>query len=938
MRYGFFVGRLHMLLSLIVLLVVAEHGSARSLSAAVKRALARDLIGLIESVHLLPTVQVPVRGNLHPNFALAHHNLALMDELQEKFSSDADILHNYLNLYQDPTTAKGNELVAAVYLAMQDTADAYVKQSSSDNKYPDFFWHWGANVDHALNRVTDTDRVALLQQVISSIMHDRERIRARRDGDVDLLQIYQQLMTKLNGTELQEVEDAATMLTDLPQLSFKLPQEQAKQIQAYLDSEDISLTGFYATLDEVMTPILALDIDNPISLQSKITNIDILNREALARIVEKYNGKTPAASKIDLIHANPSLAPDLAGMSWQITWDDLRTNRFLASATGELLLKMGWSWRDFAELLYPDDPDAQARFISAFNMSNQAQQIALALLTQIQKATLSEADQLAAIDSYLAELPHLEEKRNLMAKLEIVQARDELNDDWTARPELEGSSRRQLLEQAFANHTTANKHWLYLTSGGLMTSEKWYLPSLELAQLLFEDGVTEKQLREHVFTPAVFTKLLANETITEQELATWRQSLSREKLMSLFTQLGIEEQSARLLVRGVVSLPAALQLEGFARATVAGLASNAKFITQLQKITATDSMYAPLARDILRELNEFNQQPAKRKRRQSKKKLKTSQVLSELRQALQAVDAKMFAARKNYLNASRNYLLYSVIADGDATLFKIGETNSTDHDKNIDPQVARDLVGMVAQAEPIKVIALPRRDGMSAQELLAVLLEFYGEHGRGELRVATAAELDGIAMAGQHEGWLKSLTGSLAGERLEQMIMPALEEATARINVHRHVPRTTAPRRDPLAAKQKKHRAPTQAQQERQLTRRIKKLATQIGREGLPSDTPVWLRLRAIINYAGTTPAELTGRAAMRNFDAARLMSIIAPESTVLPTYAEVQTLQAALAALHTPKRKKLRREDRYMRRSRYESWQKIEKEVHALLERVGRP
>lgn len=949
MRYGFFI-RLHMLLACLVLSVVAEHSHARALSAAAKRALARDLIAMIEAAHMLPTVRAPLLEDLYEVMndgnMLVQHKLALTGRLQEKFSEHADILPNYLNLHQAPVTAEDNELnelIAAVYLITKDTADAYVKEFSNDKRL-NFFWHWGTHTEHALNTVDDTERLAFLQKIVSKTMHDREKVRARPDGEVDLLQIYQRLMTKLRGTELQKVEDAVVMLTDLPQLGYKLPPEQAKQIYAYLEGEDISLDGFYAAIDELLLPLLAPDLDSSISLQSQIKTIDILNPKAMTLVVEKLSGKTLAPSEIDSIHTNPTLVAALDTLSWQITWDDLRKHHFLSSATGKLLLKMGWDWRDFAKLLYPDDPDARASFIGAFNTSNQTEQITQALLAK--KATLSDADQLVAIDSYLAELPHLDEKSKLITMLAEANKHDNLSEDWSERPELEGSSRRLLLEQAMTNYAAENKHWLYLTSSGLKTSEKWHLPALEIAQLMFEEGLTEKQLRQHVFTPTIFAKLLSGETVTEQELTTWRQALSRKKLMSLLTQIGIEERNAQLLVRGIVSLPATLQLEGFARATAAGLTSNAKFIAQLQKITATDGMYALLAREILMELKEFNRQPAKRKRkRKQSKNLQASRVPSELRKALQTVDTKMFAARKKYLNASRNYLLYSFIADGDATLFKISQTHAADYVSNdgkntdIDLLIAQEVAGMVAQAEQIKVITLPPRNGMSAQELLAVLLEFYGERGSGELRVATAADLDGHVAAGQHEGWLKSLAGSLAGERLQQLIMPALEEATARINVHRHIPRTAAPRRELPAAKQKKHRAPTQASQtERQLARRIKELATQIGREGLPSDTPVWLRLRAIINYAGTTPVALTGRAAMRDFDAARFASIVAPESTVLPSRAEIQTLHAALSALHTPKRKKLRREDSYMRRSRYGSWQKIDKEVNALLRLVGTP
>ncbi len=757
--------KLNMLLPLVIL--VADHSSARALQPAVKRMLARDLLVAVESVRMIPNVHVSAPKDLSRHL-LDHHQQALALRMQEQLRSRDDIMHDYLNVWQDPAATKVTELATAVYSVVKDTADTHVEKHSQNNHYSPS-WHWGAHTGDALNTLGDTDRARLLEQRITAIMQVRNATGAHQDSGVDVLQIYRQLATKLSGEALLIMEDIAMALVNFPQLNFKVPPELAEQMYIYMDSDGVNLTEFSAAFNKhLLTTLVAQDNTIPLRIKSKTINI------------------------------------------------------------------------------------------------------------------LS------------------------------------LNDDPTPQP------------------------WISFSVGNIMHNGMWYYPALELAQLMFDKGVTEKQLREHVFTPTIFAKLLANETITEPELAAWQQSLSREELTSLLTQLGVAAPSAQALVDATASLLTVLQLEGFTRATAAGMDSNAKFITQLRDMVAADSMYAPLAREILTDANAFKPQRGKRKRRKHNKS--QTSALSTLRQELQAVEAKMFVARKNYLSTSRDYLLYSFVVNGDATLFKIGQANFRDYvadGKNADVEllVAQELVGMVAtrQAEQIEIVTLMQRDGMSASALLAVMLEFYGARGSNELRAATAAELDGIAAAGP-EGWLKLLTGPRSGTQLTQLILPALEEADARINVHKHIPRTEVPRRD-QPVMQEKNTAPEQpAPAEQKLARRVTKLAARIGRAELPPDIPMWLRLRALINYADTTAAELVGRATMHNIDSARLTDLLSPESEALPTYAELQTLRTTLLALHTPKKKKRRQEGRFVRRARNESLQNIEKEINAQLRLVGKP
>lgn len=89
-----------------------------------------------------------------------------------------------------------------------------------------------------------------------------------------------------------------------------------------------------------------------------------------------------------------------------------------------------------------------------------------------------------------------------------------------------------------------------------------------------------------------------------------------------------------------------------------------------------------------------------------------------------------------------------------------------------------------------------------------------------------------------------------------------------------------------------------------ELARRIAKLSNIIGKSSLPADTPVWLRLRAIIDYAGTDMQQLAQRTDLQDMQA-RFFALIANDATVLPTQEELINITLALEK-HISKNKRM--------------------------------
>ena len=80
--------------------------------------------------------------------------------------------------------------------------------------------------------------------------------------------------------------------------------------------------------------------------------------------------------------------------------------------------------------------------------------------------------------------------------------------------------------------------------------------------------------------------------------------------------------------------------------------------------------------------------------------------------------------------------------------------------------------------------------------------------------------------------------------------------------------------------------------------------AKQIAHNRLPADTPMWLRLRALLAYLDANAKELGRRAAMKNISSQRFAILLDPNSKAVPTQVELDSIAKALAQ-HTLTRAK---------------------------------
>jgi len=117
-------------------------------------------------------------------------------------------------------------------------------------------------------------------------------------------------------------------------------------------------------------------------------------------------------------------------------------------------------------------------------------------------------------------------------------------------------------------------------------------------------------------------------------------------------------------------------------------------------------------------------------------------------------------------------------------------------------------------------------------------------------------------------------------------------------------------------------------QAQRELEQDVASLASKIGRKAMPFNTPIWLRLRAILAYAELSSTALVQLAEMQAVGAKRFAVLISPDDGAMPTKAELDDIKQALIK-HT-----LKREKRHIISSKQKDrlLENIEIEVEAIL------
>ena len=116
--------------------------------------------------------------------------------------------------------------------------------------------------------------------------------------------------------------------------------------------------------------------------------------------------------------------------------------------------------------------------------------------------------------------------------------------------------------------------------------------------------------------------------------------------------------------------------------------------------------------------------------------------------------------------------------------------------------------------------------------------------------------------------------------------------------------KTAAPK---MTAEQRRQQAQSEAERNRkkeqreakqkaadELIQKIVKLSLMVGKTSLPADTPVWLHLRAVINYAGIDVQSLAQRSDLKDMQA-RFFALVAQDAAVLPEASDLASIELAL-------------------------------------------
>ncbi len=116
----------------------------------------------------------------------------------------------------------------------------------------------------------------------------------------------------------------------------------------------------------------------------------------------------------------------------------------------------------------------------------------------------------------------------------------------------------------------------------------------------------------------------------------------------------------------------------------------------------------------------------------------------------------------------------------------------------------------------------------------------------------------------------------------------------------------TTAQQEEMLARQEQLRAKQDAQEKarRQRAQRVSSLANKIGRQPMPLNTPIWLRLRALLAYLEIDSQALVHLAAMKTVGAERFYRLIDPDAETIPTEEELNSISEALSK-HTLSREK---------------------------------
>lgn len=795
--------------------VVADSAVAtQKLSEPVRRVLARQVSSLLVASGLQPVLIV---SHLPQDMA-QHHIGKLEDSLVSAFAADTSIMSGFLNMLlgeHEPVSGAG-DFAERVHTLLGETVSAYVHEQALD-------WRWY----EAVANLGEEEKKERIVDVAESVSIFNVKFR-KADGNTNLFDLYSRLdeyyKEVVTSDDLkQKISDAAEFYHTFPQLDLRFQSDKIDALLAYVGDGDRTWGEIDNRIMTIMISAANNTYDSADMMERRVTMADIFANNMPTDILDEVTDEIAGMFEIDKFEIDKDVVNEVAGYigssffsdlpgtvlgkqyELNVTFAQLLDGRFLLNVTTQFLLDIGWSWQEFGTIVYPHAKQKASRLITDYVRNPFDVEFSAIIENSLRAEMHRNGEKSGIIARFVAELPLLFGKEILLKTAIYAQNSGQITRD---------SDMRKLFMEANENYLNTMIRWNYLFTSDLHADD---LPptTLEVIRKLQSIDVAETQIRERIFGPVVFNKIIAGGIYSEQDINAVRTRMSMEEISALVDELRfrLSDREHSALTTAITHLPKIMQIEGFARKFANGVSSNANLIKVLEGVEA-NSMYKPLADEIL----SASAGMAKRKRKV---------FLNNIIRVIHTVNADLARERLNYLNAR---------GEEQDRLSELPNRFADQHGPLAERNTAIDM-------EP-------------EQQDLPVVLPAPPKH---EPRTPKKAKADKL---------------------IDMETQLRIEEE------QRH------------AAEQKIQAEQGAKRQQQQLTQLVRK----IGRDGLPADTPIWLRLQALLSYMEITVAELAERADLRKMQE-RFLAVVARDATVLPSKEELHAIGLALRK-YTQKRK----------------------------------
>ena len=566
--------------------------------------------------------------------------------------------------------------------------------------------------------------------------------------------------------------------------------------------------------------------DSSISMHSRVAILDIFDASTLdAKLNSKYSSDQHQLDQYsrDLFANAISLAKSTnPNVTLDITYAQLQDPKTLNQATGELLINMGWSWYKLSKTIFPNDSKKAALFSTNYkewllqeyrdtfyagtrSITDGKTFIKIKEALEAESKALSNAKQINTIEAFLAELPSLIAKA---AVAEIARS-NRLSGSLTTDTE-----KRKIFEKAI-NDDLLGHAWSSMLEAYLLR-DSTYSPGrtvFYLISFLVQNGITDRQLKDSIFTENVFNKLAEGKIITEKNLNEMRKLLNEEKIRTIVGKLELDSKQKETLIEAILFLPLEIQINGFAKKFANGVSSSRDLHVALRNVEEK-SMYKSIATHLLDLAT--NQRP----------RIEGIDFFADLRAKIETINSLEDDARRMYLMTKKSPIVYFAIPmrghqqteEGNTTyvkpLMKVGQVAynkkyiqqgddgsvSVDLDKLNEHNRLRQVFAAGIDHFLVSAVSLPTVNDHRMRALILELFEGKGVRRANEEQLAGISSRDGITefLEFTDDIIIKDGTPVVSLKKFTENIINVMEqvvkETATRINEHGYVRIDTTPR------------------------------------------------------------------------------------------------------------------------------------------------